>query len=71
MHIKLNPRVSGGLVHRVMSNQRVSSLIEKSEIDKDMVHDLVKSILIAGFNYLDVDVNKDINDAKDQVSAAH
>lgn len=66
MIIKFNPRVNGGFVEHVLRNKTVSELVDSFELTETEAHDIVKSVLIAGFKDFEVDINRVINGIKDQ-----
>lgn len=55
MLLVFNPTISGKFVHEVMRDPHVAEQITNNNIEEERVHDLVKSILIAGTRDLEVD----------------
>lgn len=70
MQITFNPRVTGKFVRYILKNPRLQDYIKDLQDcgwSEEDVHNLFKSILIAGFTEFTVDINNDIiNAAKRQ-----
>ncbi len=65
MLIEFTPRISGGFVHHVMNNHRVSELMEEVGLNKETAHNLVKAIIITSFTDYKIDINDSINKVRD------
>ena len=65
MTITFAPRISGGFTEFIIKNKTVSKLIDEYELTEKEAHDFVKSVLIAGFNSYEVNINDVINSIKD------
>lgn len=65
MTITFSPRISGGFTEFIINNKTVSKLIDEYELTEKEAHDLVKSVLIAGFSSYEVNINDIINNIKE------
>lgn len=65
MLINFDPTITGGFVHSVMRDSQVSDKFREANIlSEETQHNIVKSILIAGFRDYEVDINKIISATK-------
>lgn len=60
MELKINPRITGGFVHKIMRESDVKKHTDALNISEEDCHNLVKAILISGFTHYKFDFKKQI-----------
>lgn len=73
MLIEFNPRISGGFVEHILRNPRLQKFIKElkdCDFEEHEIHEAYKDIIIAAFSQYKVDINDEINKARNKAVEA-